>query len=105
MKFKITRFEENDGKVFIGGKSSNDFELWAWWNAKMKILTNGNVGIGTLTPTATLHLKAGTATAGTAPVKLTSWINLTTPEDGAFEFDGTNLYFTVGGIRKTVTLV
>lgn len=57
------------------------------------------------TPTAYLHLGAGTATANTAPLKLTAGTNLTTPENGAFEFDGTNLYFTVGGVRKTVTLV
>ncbi len=66
---------------------------------------NLNVGIAKATPTARLHLGAGTATAETAPLKLTSGTNLTTPEDGAFEFDGTNLYFTVGGVRKTVTLV
>lgn len=65
---------------------------------------HGFIGIGVQAPTAALHLKAGTATAGTAPLKLTSGTNLTTPENGAFEFDGTNLYFTVGGVRKTVTL-
>lgn len=65
----------------------------------------GNVGIGQSSPTAYLHLKAGTATAGTAPIKLTSGTNLTTPENGTFEYDGTNLYFTVGGVRKTVTLI
>lgn len=60
---------------------------------------------GTVSPTARLHLAAGIATAGFAPLKLTAGTNLTTPENGAFEFDGTNLYFTVGGVRKTVTLV
>lgn len=62
------------------------------------------VGLG-VTPTAVLHLKAGTASANTAPLKLTAGTNLTTPENGAFEYDGTNLYFTTGGIRKTVSLV
>ena len=74
---------------------------------KMSISNAGQVGIGigNSSPSAFLHLPAGTATAETAPLKLTSGTNLTTPEDGAFEFDGTNLYFTVGGVRKTVTLV
>ena len=74
---------------------------------KMSISDAGKVGIGigNSSPSAFLHLLAGTATAETAPLKLTSGTNLTTPEDGAFEFDGTNLYFTVGGVRKTVTLV
>lgn len=70
----------------------------------------GKVGIGTTTPTAKLHLPAGTATAGTAPLKLTAGALLTTPELGAVEFtdDGTNshLYITikVGGVltRKEI---
>lgn len=61
---------------------------------KLTILGNGNVGIGTTTPTAALHLKAGTAAVNTAPLKFTSGTNLTTPESGAIEFDGTNLYYT-----------
>lgn len=64
--------------------------------------SGGNVGIGLTAPTASLHLKAGTAFANTAPLKLTAGTNLTTPEDGAVEFDGTNLYFTAGGVRKTL---
>ena len=73
-------------------------------SVKMTLLSNGNFGIG-LSPTAVLTLKAGTATAETAPLKLTSGTNLTTPENGAMEFDGTNLYFTVGGVRKTIQLL
>src|SRR5438128_1958596 len=61
---------------------------------------SGNVGIGTTTPTADLHLKAGTATAGTAPLKFTSGTNLTTPEAGAVEYDGTSLYFTDGSANR-----
>jgi hypothetical protein len=56
-------------------------------------------------PSAYVHIGAGTATAETAPLKLTAGTNLTTPENGAFEFDGSFLYFTIGGVRKTVTLV
>jgi hypothetical protein len=72
---------------------------------RMEIDSAGHVGIGVNTPTAMLHLKAGTSTANTAPLKLTAGTNLTTPEDGAFEYSGGVLYFTVGGVRKTVTLV
>lgn len=64
--------------------------------------TTGHVGIGVTAPTAVLHLKAGTATANTAPIKLTSGVNLTTPEDGALEYDGTDLWFTVGSARRTL---
>lgn len=69
---------------------------------RMRIKSNGNVGVGVLSPTGVLHLKAGTAAANTAPLKFTSGIGLTTPEAGAMEFDGTNLYFTPAAARKTV---
>lgn len=55
-------------------------------------------------PTALLHLAAGTATANTAPLKLTSGTNLTTPEDGAIEYNGTNYYATSGSTRYQVSL-
>lgn len=64
------------------------------YNEAMTITAAGNVGVGTTSPTASLHLKAGTATAGTAPLKIASGTNLTTAESGAMEFDGTNLYYT-----------
>jgi len=59
------------------------------------VLNSGNVGIGTTGPTAYLHLKAGTATAGTAPIKLTSGVVNTAPEAGAIEFDGTDYYLSI----------
>jgi len=91
----------------IGGYRASQWQGVRFYSNAVERLTvvNAGVGIGQSTPTAVLHLKAGTATAGTAPLKLTSGTNLTTPEDGAFEFDGANLYFTVGGVRKTVTLI
>jgi hypothetical protein len=69
---------------------------------RMRVTATGNVGIGTNAPTAALHLKAGTATANTAPLKFTSGTNLTTAEAGAMEYDGTNLLFTPSTVRHTV---
>lgn len=67
---------------------------------------SGNIGIGLESPTAVCHVKAGTATANTAPLKLTAGTNLATPEAGAIEYDGTNLYFTdSGGVRRTLAVV
>jgi hypothetical protein len=62
----------------------------------------GNVGLYTTAPTGRLHLPAGTATAGTAPLKLTAGTVLGTPENGALEFDGTHLYITIAGVRTTI---
>lgn len=89
------------GTASLGSEPTGNYAIYAdsdnsYFGAK--------VGMG-VTPTAVLHLKAGTASANTAPLKLTSGTNMTTAEDGAFEYDGTNLYFTVGSTRKTVTLV
>jgi len=67
--------------------------------------SDGKIGVCLPSPTARLHLPAGSASAGMAPLKLTAGTNLTTPENGAFEFDGTDLYFTVGGVRKKVSLI
>jgi hypothetical protein len=51
--------------------------------------SNSNIGLSVITPTATLHIRAGTATAGTAPVKFTTGTNLTTAEAGAMEYNNT----------------
>lgn len=50
----------------------------------------GNTRFGSLTaPTAIVNIAAGTAAANTAPLKFTSGTNLTTPEAGVVEYDGT----------------
>lgn len=68
--------------------------------------TNTRAGALTGAATARIHIIAQTAAAGTAPLKFDSSATLlTTPENGAFEYDGTNLYFTTGGVRRTVMLV
>ncbi|MCC6277610.1 MAG: hypothetical protein IT289_06830 [Oligoflexia bacterium] len=70
----------------------------------MSISSIGNVAIGTGSATAKLHLPAGTGAARTAPLKLTSGTNLAAIEDGAMEYDGTNLYYSIGATRYKVSL-
>lgn len=55
---------------------------------------DGHVGITTDTPTAKLHIAASDGSANSAPLKLTSGTNLTSPEAGSIEFDGSILYYT-----------
>jgi len=57
-------------------------------------------------PTAKLHIAAGSASANTAPLKLTSGTLLTTPEVGAIEFNNDNFYATIttGAARKGIVL-
>ena len=62
-----------------------------------KISFNDSVGfgMGTTALTAKLHVAAGSATAGTAPIKLTAGTVNTTPEAGTIEFDGSNFFITI----------
>ncbi len=69
------------------------------------LVINGQLGLN-ITPTAWITLPAGTATAGTAPIKLTSGTLTTAAVSGQIEFDGTNLYFTdSGNTRRTLAVV
>jgi len=54
----------------------------------------------------TVTIRAGTASAGTAPLKFTSGTLLSSPEAGAVEFNTDNVYFTIttGAVRKKVAL-
>jgi hypothetical protein len=104
----VQYYNSSTGKAWTQMMTAGDLNILKGNALGTTLLTLGNnlnVGIAITAPTARLHLPAGTATANTAPLKLTTGTNLTTPENGAFEFDGTNLYFTVGGVRKTVSLV
>lgn len=72
----------------------------------MTLESTGKLGIGVTVPTAILHLKAGTATASTAPLKLTSGTVLTTAEAGAIEFNSDDFFATIttGAARKAFIL-
>lgn len=63
---------------------------------------SGRLGIGVTSVTAVLHLKAGTATANTAPLQFTAGVVETTPRAGLVEFvnaeDG--LTFTAVSTRR-----
>jgi hypothetical protein len=56
--------------------------------------SKASIGLGVNPPTSFLHLKAGTATAGQAPLKIPSGVVLATPEAGAVEYDGKVFYST-----------
>jgi hypothetical protein len=96
------------GDILLGVRTSNDGTSATPTNATgITILgASGNVGIATTAPTAALHLKAGTATASTAPLKFTSGISLTTAEAGAIEFTTDDFFATIttGAARKAFVL-
>lgn len=70
------------------------------------VVFNGGTGTTKISScTAYVHIAAGTATASTAPIKLTSGTNLTVAETGAIEYNGTNLFFTRTGTTREGVLV
>lgn len=93
----------------IGVDNSDSDKLYIGVGTDPSTMTSANItisadmtGIMQTTPTAILHLGAGTTTD--APLKFTSGTNLTTPQAGAVEWDGTRLYVTqtTGPTRKTI---
>jgi hypothetical protein len=106
------------GTVFFGTGSSasskvaggmvytaDAIPLTLWTNGLRRMTVtgaDGNVGIGVASGTAYLHIKAGTATGGTAPLKINSGTVMSTPEDGAVEYNGTKWYATIGTDRQEI---
>jgi hypothetical protein len=90
-----------------GANTTADNQVVIGNTSVTQTLLNGSVGIGTTAPTAVLHIKAGTATASTAPLKFTSGALLTTPETGAVEYLVDDYYATIatGAARKTIAWI
>jgi hypothetical protein len=59
-----------------------------------------------ITASGTINGRASTTSAATAPIKIATGVLMTTPEAGAIEYDGTDLYFTdSGGVRRQLAVV
>lgn len=93
-------------KYLIGANTGMGIEMYAnnLFNApQLKITSGGAIGVTQLTPTALLHIGAGTATANTAPLKFTAGTLLTTPESGALGTNATNdLFYTNSSGRRAM---
>ena len=94
---------DRKGKFIVQNNNGTTVDSWS---QNLVVTNSGNVGIGTTNPKAYLHLKAGTATASTAPLKFTTGTSLTAPEAGALEFTTDDLFFTIttGTARKAFVL-
>jgi hypothetical protein len=91
--------------LWIATRTASDFWFGTNTTERLRIAAAGNIGVGESVPTAALHVKAGTAAVGTAPVKITAGTVNTLPEAGAVEFDGIAYYLTVGTTRRRIALV
>ena len=63
-------------------------------------LFNGLFGLGVAVPGAVLHLKAGVASAGFAPLKFTTGVNLTAPEAGTVEYSSGRFAVTESDLAR-----
>ena len=93
--------------IQVGMRSNHDLQLTANNTVYALLSTAGRMFVGgSTTPTAVLHLAAGTTAASTAPLKFTSGSLLTAAEAGAVEFltDKAYLTITTGAARKELTL-
>lgn len=99
---KLILYDNGNGGIYSLGVSAN-LDLYTaagqkttFWNNTTRIadFTSTGLAVGLASNTAIVHIKAGTATASTAPLKFTSGTNLTTTEAGAVEYNGTHLFFT-----------
>lgn len=84
--------------VNASGALAQDNANFAW------DYTNIGLGIGLNSPTAYLHLRAGTTTR--SAFKFTTGSQLTTiaggVQNGAWEYDGTHVYFIIGSTRYQI---
>jgi len=71
----------------------------------LTVLLRAYIG-GNASPSALLHLAAGQATAGHAPLKFTAGTLLSTPEAGTMEYQDGHFYLTdVQAARKAIALI
>lgn len=92
------------GDFIIKNVQAKDVLIGASDTEVLRVTFGGRVGIGITAPTATFMMRAGTAAAQTAPIKLVSGTLMSTPEAGAIEFLTDRLYFTktTGPTRETL---
>ena len=86
---------------------SNYINTIAWQKTTNKITltyVDDEVGIGVATPSGKLSLAGSTTSSNSSPLKINSGSLMTTPETGAIEYDGSNLYVT-GSSRFSLTSI
>jgi hypothetical protein len=102
----VARFQGLRGAAPLTGQWTVELRNGGGLSEVVRIDSLGRFAVGVASPTAFVHIKAGTATASTAPLKFTSGVSLTTAEAGALEFTTDNFFATIttGAARKAFVL-
>lgn len=97
----------NVSNIFVGSSSSDSGSISYNSDTNQIIINNntfigkdGKVGIGVADPQGWLHIHGGDTS--TPPLIINPGSLTTSPIDGAFEYDGTKLYFTKGSTRTEI---
>lgn len=104
----IMAFHTTDSSLVIEAMAAQSGRLLKFLDSTASPLTyvdvSGNIGLrlGASNTSAYLHIAAGTASAGTAPLKLTSGSLLSAPEVGAIEFLTDRLYISDSTTRYPI---
>jgi 6-phosphogluconolactonase (cycloisomerase 2 family) len=99
----VTYLTATSADLVLGTTTSNSLRFVVGGGADvLTVDTAGDFGFGVTTPGATLHIRAGTAAAGTAPIKLNSGTLMTAAETGAVEYDGKLKYFTPASTARAL---
>lgn len=64
------------------------------------------IAVGLTGSNAQIHIASGSNVKGSAPLKFTSGSLMTTPESGAVEYDGTDIFYTIttdNQVRRNIT--
>lgn len=94
---------DNTGDVGLNASTGKAINFGVNGVVNNNITSSGIYVGGSAAASARLHISAGSSTAGTAPIKLTSGTNMSTAETGAIEYNGTELFFTrTGTTRETL---
>jgi hypothetical protein len=103
-----------DGNILIQGNGSSNYIIAAIGGSaasnEIYRITSAGIGISgagatkVTSPSAYLHLGAGEAGVGKAPLKFALGTTLTAAETGTVEFNGTNLFFTPGVTRNSILM-
>lgn len=92
------------GAMTLGSNDGNMLNLETNGSTRLNITSGGLVFVGgATTPTARLHIAAGSASANTAPLKFNSGAVMSAVEAGAVEYDGTNLHLSNAVRRYRLT--